>query len=186
MRNGYQTQETGMVTRIPATKLDAGFSDRDAAAVPWTAASELLSRAEVFWLSTVRPDGRPHVTPLIAVWIAGTLYFSTGEAERKRRNLAANPNCVLTTGCNSIGEGLDIVVEGKAVRVINEGQLRAVADAYEEKYGPDWRFEVQEDALSGGEGNVAWVFRVDPVTAFGFAKGRPFGQTRWTFESVGQ
>jgi len=32
-----------------------------------------LEKAEVFWLSTVRPDGRPHVTPMVSVWLDGAL-----------------------------------------------------------------------------------------------------------------
>lgn len=98
-----------------------------------------------------------------------------------RRNLAENLSCVLTTGCNSIREGLDIVVEGKAVRVIYETQLRAVADAYMAKYGPDWLFDVQTDALVGNGGAIAWVYRVAPATVFGFTRGQPFSQTRWRF-----
>ena len=42
-----------------------------------------LEQAQMFWLTTVRPDGRPHVTPLVAVWLDDALYFSTGESERK-------------------------------------------------------------------------------------------------------
>ncbi|MFB7546034.1 DUF6191 domain-containing protein [Streptomyces sp. NPDC056154] len=37
-------------------------------------------------MSTVRPDGRPHVTPLIGVWSQSALYFSTGASERKGLN----------------------------------------------------------------------------------------------------
>jgi len=30
---------------------------------------EAISQGELFWISTVRADGRPHVTPLVAVWL---------------------------------------------------------------------------------------------------------------------
>jgi len=33
----------------------------------WPEAREHLEMAELYWLTTVRGDGRPHVTPLIAV-----------------------------------------------------------------------------------------------------------------------
>jgi hypothetical protein len=127
----------------------------------------------------VRADGRPHVTPLIAVWLDGALYFSTGAEEQKCRNLAHNPLCALTTGCNAIGEGLDIVVEGKAVNIRDEAKLERVAGAYVAKYGSDWRFDVVDGAFSHA-GGVALVFEVAPVKAFGFGKGA-FSQTRWTF-----
>lgn len=45
-----------------------GFSEAGAAPTPWTTALQQVEEADTFWLSTVRPDGRPHVTPLIAVW----------------------------------------------------------------------------------------------------------------------
>lgn len=171
-----------MTTTIPTTELDPDFSESHAQATSWDDALKVLREAGIFWLSTVRPDGRPHVTPLIAVWVDDALYFSTGEHERKRKNLGENPHCILTTGCNTYEKGLDIVVEGDAVRVINEGQLRGVAAAYEAKYGPDWHFDVHNDAFEAG-GHEAWVYRVSPVTAFGFSRSDGSGQTRWRFPS---
>jgi hypothetical protein len=137
----------------------------------------------VYWLSTVRPDGRPHVTPLLGVWLDGALYFCTGPTERKAKNLAGNPHCILTTGRNGLDGGLDVVVEGSAARVTDEAELRTVADTYESKYGA--RFTAPEgtwyglgDAIRGG---TVLVYRVAPSTVFGFGKGREFSQTRWRF-----
>jgi len=172
-----------MVPVNPRAQLDARYSVPDATATTWDTARGLLESAEIYWLSTVRADGRPHVTPLIAVWVDNALYFATGEDEQKAKNLMRNPGCVVTTGCNAIGKGLDIVVEGSAVRVISESQLTIVADAIAEKYGPEWRFDVRGDVLVGRQGNVAWLFRVAPVTVFGFDKGDEFSQTRWRFDS---
>ena len=165
----------------PVAELDPRFSGAGARPTPWAAARARLERAEVYWLTTVRADGRPHVTPLIAVWLDGALYFSTGDAERKARNLAGDARCVVTTGCNTLAEGLDIVVEGEAARVVDGATLRRAAAAYEAKYGPDWRFTVRDGAFHGAEGNVALVFALTPATAFGFGKGEPFSQTRWVF-----
>ncbi|MFE2233121.1 pyridoxamine 5'-phosphate oxidase family protein [Streptomyces sp. NPDC059442] len=163
------------------TSLDARYSDPRAHAADWPAAVDRLTTAEVFWLTTVRPDGRPHVTPLIAVWSEGALHFCTGPDERKARNLAVRPEVVLTTGTNDLTEGFDLVIEGEAVRVTDEERLRALADAYVGKYGPNWRFDVRDGAFVG-DGGTALVFAVAPRTAFGFAKGEPFGQTRWRFQ----
>ena len=71
-----------MVEREPVTELGA-FSSDGAVATEWAKALVDLQDAEVYWLSTVRPDGRPHVTPLLGVWLDGGLYFCTGPAERK-------------------------------------------------------------------------------------------------------
>ena len=58
-------------------------------------------------ISPTRHHGRPHVTLLLGVWLQGALYFCTGPAERKAKNLARNPLCGVTTGRNSL-EGLDL------------------------------------------------------------------------------
>jgi general stress protein 26 len=101
-----------MVEPEPATALGP-FSSDGAAPTPWPQARVDLRDSPVYWLTTVRPDARPHVTPLLGIWLDGALYFCTGPAERKARNLAENPHCVLTTGSNQL-DGLDIVVEGEA------------------------------------------------------------------------
>ena len=171
-----------MTDRDPAVELEPQFSSPDAVATPWSKGRESLEKAEVYWLSTVRPDGRPHVTPLIAVWLNRALYFCTGPGERKAQNLADNPHCILTTttGGNALDEGIDIVVEGDAVNVSDEHDLRRIAAAYESKYGSDWRFTVRDRAFHH-EGGRALVFEVAPTTAFGFGKGATFSQTRWRF-----
>jgi hypothetical protein len=170
-----------MTTSAPETKLDRRFSSPDASAVAWSEGRSRFKAAELYWISTVRPDGRPHVTPLIAVWLDDAAYFCTGADERKAKNLAANPSCILTTGSNELGEGLDVVVEGEAVRVGDEAGLQRIADAYEEKYGSDWHFEIRDGAFHHGDGGAAFVFEVSPATAFGFGKGE-YSQTRWRFE----
>jgi general stress protein 26 len=162
----------------PTTELHAQFSSPGATSTPWAEAREALERAEIFWLASVRPDGRPHVTPLLAGWLDGELYFSTGEGERKARNLARNAHCVLTTGCNALHEGLDLVVEGDAAPVRDEATLRRLAARYAEKYG--WRFEVRDGALHG-DGGRALVYAVAPTQVFGYGRGASFSATRWRF-----
>ena len=164
----------------PETALSA-YSGPDAIPTEWSRARAELAAAEVYWLSTVRPDGRPHVTPLLAIWLDGALYFCTGPEERKARNLAGNLNCVLTTGHNTL-DGLDLVIEGTAEKSSDLAELSRVADAYESKYGPhfapDGTWAGLGDAIRRAE---ALVYRVAPEVGFGFGKGRPFSQTRWGF-----
>jgi nitroimidazol reductase NimA-like FMN-containing flavoprotein (pyridoxamine 5'-phosphate oxidase superfamily) len=172
-----------MAVTEPLAELDPRYSSEGVEPTPWAEARDRLAAAEVFWLSTVRPDGRPHVTPLLAVWHEGALYFCTGPDERKASNLARNPRCSLTTGCNALDEGLDLVVEGEAVSLADDAKLRRIADLYESKYGAEWRFEVREGAFFHG-GGKALVYEVAPKTAFGFGKGEGrFSQTRWRFEA---
>jgi uncharacterized pyridoxamine 5'-phosphate oxidase family protein len=177
-----------MSVETPTAKLGAQFSSPDATPVAWEDAHRHLDEAEVYWLSTVRPDGRPHVTPLIAVWLDGAMYFCTGRDERKNKNIERNPHVILTTGCNSLKEGMDVVVEGDAVQMRDDALLQRVAGEYLAKYGEDWRFTVRNVAFYHGSGSIresdtgdALVYAVRPKTAFGFGKGEPYSQTRWRF-----
>jgi uncharacterized pyridoxamine 5'-phosphate oxidase family protein len=170
-----------MVEREPITTL-AVFSSDDAVPTGWAQGREVLQDAPLYWLSTVRPDGRPHVTPLLGIWLDGALYFCTGADERKAKNLAENPHCILTTGCNTL-DGLDLVVEGEVAKVSEAIELRRIADSYESKYGahltaPAGTWFGLGDAIRNGE---TLVYRVVPSTAFGFGKGQRFSQTRWGF-----
>lgn len=169
-----------MKAQHPTTDVDRRYSSEGAVTVPWVQARQHLEVAEIFWLSTVCPERGPHVTPLIAVWLDDALHFCTGKDERKRKNLAGNDRCVLTTGCNRYSEGLDIIVEGRAERVTDGETLQSIADAYEAKYGAEWHFDVGDGAFVT-EGHAAWVYRVAPETAFGYQRGDQGSQTRWRF-----
>jgi hypothetical protein len=107
----------------PTAELHSDFSSPGAVARPWEDATDALEAAEIFWLSTVRRDGRPHVTPLPAMWLDDALHFCTGPAEQKARNLEGNPQCVLTTGNNLYGSGLDVMVEGPEIWLVTHGRF---------------------------------------------------------------
>jgi nitroimidazol reductase NimA-like FMN-containing flavoprotein (pyridoxamine 5'-phosphate oxidase superfamily) len=162
-----------------------GFSEPGAEPVPWQAGLEQVLGADTFWLSTVRPDGRPHVTPLIAVWHDDALWFATGPEERKAENLAGNPACVLTAGRSELSDGgLDVMLEGAAEQVTDEAELQPVAEAYGRKYGTTmWDFVVRDGGFEHRSiaGRVL-VFRVRPARGLGFRKGDAFSQTTWRFE----
>lgn len=108
-----------MTTRQPVTELDIRYSAPEAGATGWDRAEATWANAELYWLSTVRPDGRPHVAPADLGVAGRASYFCTGAAERKAKNLHANSHVVLTTGCNALNDGLDLVIEGDAVRVVD-------------------------------------------------------------------
>jgi hypothetical protein len=138
-------------------------------ALPWSWAVERLSRAQNYFVATVWPDGRPHVTAVWAVWVNGRLCFSCGPSSRKARNLAANPECVVTT------ERADelVIVEGAATPITDDGLLSAFLRAYKEKY--DWDPDPSSDAL----------YAVRPRAVFGFIEHQSqFAQaaTKWVFE----
>jgi nitroimidazol reductase NimA-like FMN-containing flavoprotein (pyridoxamine 5'-phosphate oxidase superfamily) len=154
----------------PKTSLDSRFSDPAATATSWDDTVEAIKSAELFWITTVRTDGRPHVTPLPAIWLDGALHFCTGAAEQKAINLRANPHVVLTTGRNDWDRGLDVVVEGDAVQVTDDARLKRLADAWRTKWDGRWQFEARDGAFQHEVG-PALVYAVAPTKVLAFGKG---------------
>jgi hypothetical protein len=163
----------------PIPEIDSRFSEPEAGPTPWSDVAHVLERAELYWLTTVRSDGRPHVTPLIGVAQDEAVHFCTGLREQKARNLEHSTRVALTTGSNSWADGLDVVVEGTAVRVTDRDALQRLADAYEAKYGSRWHFDVGDAGFGTGE-DAAAVFRIEPAKVLAFAK-QPHAQTRYRF-----
>jgi nitroimidazol reductase NimA-like FMN-containing flavoprotein (pyridoxamine 5'-phosphate oxidase superfamily) len=183
-----------MTVREPIAELDGRFSSPGAVAVPWAQVVAVLDAAEMFWLSTTRRDGRPHVTPLPAVWDGGALHFCTGPREQKARNLEHSAQCVLTTGTNTQHSGLDVVIEGRAERVTDPIRLGRLAQLWSDRLG--WDFEVVEGgflevgaeeayaAVDAGGHDIGHVFAVMPAKVLAFGKGEPFSQTRYLFPAA--
>lgn len=165
----------------PTTTLDERFSDAGAEAVSWDRTREALEAAQITWVTTVRADGRPHVTPLVAVWQDGAYHFCTGPEEQKARNIEANPHVVLTTGCNRWDEGVDVVVEGEARRVTDPATLERLAAEWAKKWdGQSWQFQAAEGGFQHEEGGLGLVFAVEPTKVLAFGKS-PFTHTRHRF-----
>jgi general stress protein 26 len=156
----------------PVTAVDPRFSDPDAVATGWDETRRAVETAELFWISTVRPDGRPHVTPLVAVWLDEAIHFCTGATEQKAINLAGNPHVVLTTGGNQWDGGLDVMVEGDAIGVTDQKKLERLARAWAGKWDGRWQYQVRDGCFChpGGQEAVL-VFSVTPTRALAFAKG---------------
>ena len=75
--------------------------------LPWSQVEERLTEAKNYWLATVRPDGRPHVTPVWGVWVDRELYFDGLPTTRWGRNLAANPQATV-----HLESADDVVIRG--------------------------------------------------------------------------
>jgi nitroimidazol reductase NimA-like FMN-containing flavoprotein (pyridoxamine 5'-phosphate oxidase superfamily) len=169
-------------------RIDPRYGDPSATAPPWADIERLLTDAQLYWIVTVRADGRPHAVPLVGVWHDGGFAFCTGRDEQKQRNLDGNSQVAVTTGSTGAegwDSGKDLVVEGTAVRVTDDATLRTLADAWFAKYGDDWRYEVRDQAFvelgdSGAStGRGAWVYRVEAAKVLAFGDGH--GQTAYRF-----
>jgi nitroimidazol reductase NimA-like FMN-containing flavoprotein (pyridoxamine 5'-phosphate oxidase superfamily) len=164
-------------------KLDRRFSEATEP-VSWQQVSDALAGAELYWLTTVRKDGRPHITPLVGAWVDDSFVFCTGPEEQKARNLEHGTAVAVTTGVNTWKAGLDVVVEGDAERVTGRETLAPLADAIREKYRSEWDFRPDDAGFghtdSQGASHNAHVFRVPPTKVIAFAKS-PHGQTTFRF-----
>ena len=130
------------------------------------------------WLATTRPDGRPHVVGIGAAWHDGHFYFTSGDGTRKAKNLARDPNCVITLAA----KGVDITLEGKATKVTDEAKLGRLAGVFA---SGGWAPEVRDGAFyheysAPRAGPPPWyVYEFTPETVFGLATAEPYGATRW-------
>lgn len=139
--------------------------------LPWSWAEERLDRSHDFWLATVTPEGAPHLMPVWAVWQAGSLWFSSSNGSRKARNLAREPRCSLSTS-NPLEP---VVVHGRARRVTDPGELRAMLDAENAKYGTSYGMDMADPASNS-------VFSLRPEWVFALDSGDFSGSpTRFTF-----
>jgi general stress protein 26 len=170
----------------PVTTINYDYCDPAAIAVEWEETRKVLEAAELFWISTVREDGRPHVTPVVAAWVDDAIWFCTGVGEQKFANLRTDSHVVLTTGCNGWDSGLDVVVEGDAVQVTDDVVLSRVAKAFTTKWDGRWQYTAHDGCFRGADGRDGpMVFLVTPVKVFAHAKGDPFGATKHSFNREG-
>jgi len=159
----------------------------------WEMARERLANPEhqrTSWLATTRPDGRPHLMPVIAFWIDGAMHVVAGEGTRKARNIAADGRCVIATTSTTL-PSLDIVVEGRADAVTDDDAVRHIADVL----SANWPLEVRGNKVYGPHAPTAGpppytIFRIVPSRVFGLPGMTGMDQfdpadlpkpTRWEF-----
>jgi Pyridoxamine 5'-phosphate oxidase len=170
-----------MTWQQPVANLIATTFETYDAPTPWAEARRRLHDAHTtYWLATTRPDGTPHVRPVLGVWVDERLHFVSGSATRKTRHLAASPRVTITVSA----DGIDLVAEGRAERVEDPAALRRVAAEYAAKYG--WAATPRDGAFYDTEGAPTAgpppyeVYQVTPAQVLGFPAGESFSPTRWT------
>jgi Pyridoxamine 5'-phosphate oxidase len=154
--------------------------------LPWSRAEDQLEAAvgqnDTHFLATVRPDGRPHVAGVGALWVDGRFYFVSGAGTRKSRNLAERADCVISVKLPD----LDLVVEGRATKVTDGPTLQRLAERYD---ALGWPATVENGAFTApysapSAGPPPWnLYEFTPTAAFGVATAEPHGATRWRFGS---
>ena len=144
-----------------------GISESEEGMLPWSWAEERLAATRNFWVASVRPDGRPHLMPVWAVWVDDALYFSTARTSVKAKNLFANPECAIST--ESANEA--VILEGAVAHEESHETLRPVWGAYKAKY--DW--SVEGESMMVLRPRVAFAF-IETADKFSTAA------TRWHFD----
>jgi len=146
-------------------------ADEGTGLLPWSWAEERLTASHDYWVATIWPDGRPHVTPVWGVWADGAVWFSCAPRSRKARNLRADPRCSVTTD-NALEP---VVVVGVAELVAGVEAIRPFADASIAKYGGDVSLEFYAENAT---------FRVSPSVVFALTEDDFAGSpTRWRIKS---
>ena len=135
--------------------------------LPWSWALERLVKSRGYWLSTVSPDGRPHLAPMWGVFIDPYFCFGTDVLSRKARNLEDNRHV-----CVAIDDTFETVFIEGTVEAIPIEMLNEYFSLYSAKYD-----------LTVENLNAAGSFRVVPEKAFGYIDDERFPNiaTRWTF-----
>ena len=139
---------------------------------PWLWALERLEKSHNYWISTTRPDGRPHLMIVWGIWWQDAFWFSTGPRTRKAKNIAANSRVVI--GTEKADEA--VILEGTVEEVKDRAVWKQLVEVYNRKYGGDVGPLLES---SGG-----CVFRVIPQLAFGqdeHAENFTDAVTRWHF-----
>jgi hypothetical protein len=169
--------------REPITKLDARYSDPDAQATPWPVTQAALEAAELAWLVTLRPDGRPHTTPVVPVWIDEAIHFTTGDDEQKGVNLRADNRVMIQVGRLDWKGGIDIVVEGRALLASDPALFARLAAAWRTRWNGDWEWEARDDGRYNSSGASVLTYSVRPERALAFAEGT-FSHTSYRFSDT--
>jgi PPOX class probable F420-dependent enzyme len=140
--------------------------------IPWSKIDRFLQSFRSIWVSTTRPDGRPHAVPVWYWWDGRFIYFASGERGQKVRNLARQPWVIVHA------EDADdvIILEGPSVVVTDPAERARVNAAYMEKY---------VDPGSGARATIApntdILYRVNVTHVMAWEYGTVAHRTDWHF-----
>jgi hypothetical protein len=104
---------------------------------PPSQALEKIEKQQVIWFASVRPDGRPHLSPIWFVWHAGRFYVSTDPRSVKSRNIRGNGRVVL-----ALEDGVNPVICEGAARVLDPPWPAELLAAFFQKY--EWDLNKEE------------------------------------------
>jgi hypothetical protein len=137
----------------------------------WASVRKELEDAPTYWVSTVRPDGRPHVVPRDGIWFDDTWYYGGAPETVHNRNIEKNASAVM-----HIGDGIKaIIVEGEVVTASPTLEIaQHISDVNNVKYKHYGVNTTAETYTGGGylalkaRRVLAWTFLPEDATRFVF------------------
>ncbi len=96
---------------------------------------DLANRRVLILAATVRPDGKPHLSPSDLVAVGGTLYVGVDQVTARYRNLKQNPAVTL------------MIADGWKRQAILEGKVKFL----------DMKSETAKKVLDGEKKKYGWV-----------------------------
>jgi PPOX class probable F420-dependent enzyme len=106
-----------------------------------------LQTEKNLWVTTVRPDGRPHLTPIWFAWFDEKVYICIPANSVKARNIKQNPRVAI-----SLEDGTHpVICEGTARPIAKPGpdEVRTI---YQQKYNWDY----------ATDGDYGWLVEITP------------------------
>src|SRR3954447_23737038 len=91
----------------------------------------MLADEQVVWLSTVRPDGTPHLVPTWFLWDGDALVVWSKPNAVKVRNLRANPRLMVAVGDPHADFNVGLI---EAAAALAEPATIAIPEAFFAKY----------------------------------------------------
>jgi hypothetical protein len=137
--------------------------------IPWSYIDRTLRAPRAIWISTTRPDGRPHCVPVWFIWDNMAMYFITDRAMQKAKNLAAHT-----------GAGDDaLILEGPVSIVTASAEQQRIDALYCEKY---------VEPLTGAQDTIfhdgADLYRLDVAHVMVWVYGATANRTDYRRDSV--
>jgi PPOX class probable F420-dependent enzyme len=104
-----------------------------ALATPRPSALAALREDPVVWLSSVQPNGRPHVVPLWFVWQEDRIVAFSKPRASKIRNLRGQPRAMLAIG--SLGPEMDV----ELIEAVAELPSSSASEVMPQGFGAKYR-----------------------------------------------
>lgn len=174
-----------MTTRRPGpiAEVIAAAAAADATPIDWDDVASLFAAERSYWVATTSDDGRPHVRPVLAVWVDERICSTTSPAARKGRNLASRPSAALTARAPA----MDIAIEGPIAWIDDPRRLQQIGEAYQDKY--NWPVTVVGNAFDAPyaaptAGHPPYrVYELTPAVAYAFGTANDLAErsTRFRF-----